>query len=334
MRIAIVSLSLTTLALTSGLWAQTRDPAIQKMALEVSVGRMGNIVRTLAGFGTRDNYSDPNQKDRGIGAARLWIFDQFRSYSPRLQVSYDTTKKGATDISSIVAVLPGVSQPQKRIIVAGHYDSIARARDTRAPGADDDASGTAVVLELARVMSQRRFQKTIVFVAFAGEEIGLVGSNLYAVRAKASKEEIEAVLNNDIVGANVVGVIHNDVDGSDDMAPDGDDGDTGYRLRIYSPEPAQSPSRKLAHLIQETAALYVPRLHLDLMSTADRYGRSGDHVPFQQNGFAAVRFTSASEHSNTQHTSDDTPDGVSAAFNAEVAKLNGAAAAALAVPSK
>ncbi len=126
-------------------------------------------MKTLAGFETRGNYSDPNQKTRGIGAARRWIFAQFHGYSPRLEVSYDIEKKGATEIVSVVAVLPGTIEPEKRIIVGAHYDSINlrvtgdKAAEAPAPGADDDASGTAVVVELARVMSQYHFRKTIVF---------------------------------------------------------------------------------------------------------------------------------------------------------------------------
>jgi len=296
------------------------------------------IIKALAGFGTRGNYSDPNQKNRGIGAARRWIFAQFQSFSPRLEVSYDTGKTGATDIASVIAVLPGVTQPEKRILVSAHYDSINmrakgdKSAEAPAPGADDDGSGTAVVLELARVMSRYRFQKTIVFIAFAGEEIGLLGSTRYAARAKANSERIEAVFNNDIVGTNVVGVIHNDIDGSDDYTG-ASDGDTGNRLRVYSPDPLDSPSRRLARHIQDVAARYVPALKIDLISRADRFDRGGDHLPFQKNGFAAVRFTSASENSGIQHTADDTPEGVSPGFIADVARVNGAGVASLAVPA-
>jgi len=100
------------------------DPAIKKMVAGISPDRIGASVKTLAGFETRGNYSDPNQKTRGIGAARRWIFAQFHGYSQRLEVSYDTEKKGATEISSVVAVLPGTAEPEKRIIVGAHYDSI------------------------------------------------------------------------------------------------------------------------------------------------------------------------------------------------------------------
>lgn len=313
------------------------DPVIQKIVAEISPDRVDATVKTLAGFTTRGNYSDPSQKTRGIGAARRWIEARFHAFSPRLEISSDIGKKGATDIVTIVAVLPGIMQPEKRVIVSAHYDSINlrakgdKAAEAPAPGADDDASGIAVVLELARVMSQYRFRKTIVFVAFGGEEIGLVGSSHYAARAKAGHEQIEAVFNNDIVGSNVVGIVHNDIDGSDDDT--GSDGDTGNRLRVYSPDPPQSPSRSLARRTQEAARLYVPALKIDLMSTADRYDRGGDQIPFQQNGFPAVRLTSASENTAVQHTADDTPDLVSPSFIADVARVNGAAIATLAGPA-
>ena len=313
--------------------AQPPDPAIQKIAAEVSQDRIAATVKTLAAFGTRGNYSDPSQKTRGIGAARTWIFAQLHASSPRLEVSYE----GTTEVASIVAVLPGVAQPEKRIIVAAHYDSInlhvtgAKAAEAPAPGADDDASGTAVVLELARVMSQYRFRKTIVFIAFGGEEIGLIGSNRYAARAKAAGEQIEAVFNNDVVGSNVVGITHNDIDGSDDDTGISD-GDTGNRLRVYSPDPVASPSRRLALLTQEAAQRYVPALKIEMISRADRFDRGGDHIPFQAYGFAAIRLTSASEDTAIQHTAQDTPDLVSPAFTANVARINGAAIATLAAP--
>lgn len=333
----------TLLLLEAALPAQTAppDPAIKKLVTEISPDRIAAAVKTLAAFETRGNYSDPNQKTRGIGAARRWIFAQFQGYSPRLEVSYDIEKKGATEIASVVAVLPGAVQPEKRIIVGAHYDSINlrakgdKAAEALAPGADDDASGTAVVLELARVMSQYRFRKTIVFIAFAGEELGYVGSARYASRAKANHEQIEAVFNNDIVGSDVTGepstgtgIALNDIGGADDDT--GGSGETGNRLRIYSPEPADSPSRRLAHYVKDAAQRYVPSLQIELILRSDRYTRGGDQIPFQQNGFAAVRLTSASENLISQHTVGDTPDRVSPPFTANVARVNGAAIAGLA----
>jgi Zn-dependent M28 family amino/carboxypeptidase len=336
----VLRLPVTLLLLAAVLPAQT-DPVIKKIVSEVSPDRIAADVKTLAGFETRGNYSDPNQKTRGIGAARRWIFAQLHGYSQRLEVSYDVEKKGATEIVSVVAVLPGAAEPEKRMIVGAHYDSINlrvtgdKAAEAPAPGADDDASGTAVVLELARVMSQYHFRKTIVFVAFAGEELGFVGSTRYALQAKANHEQIEAVFNNDIVGSDVTGepssgtgIALNDIGGADDDT--GGSGETGSRLRIYSPEPADSPSRRIARYIKDAAQRYVPALQIELILRSDRYTRGGDQIPFQQNGFAAVRLTSASENLISQHTASDTPDRVSPTFTANVARANGAAIAGLA----
>jgi Zn-dependent M28 family amino/carboxypeptidase len=336
----LVRLPLQLLLAAACLPAQTAppDPTVQKIVAEISQDRIAAMVKTLADFETRGNYSDPSQKSRGIGAARRWIFSQFSGYGQRLEVSYDVGKKGTTEVTSVIAVLPGTAQPEKRIIVAAHYDSVnlhatgGKAAEAPAPGADDNASGTAVVLDLARVMSQYRFRKTIVFIAFAGEEIGLVGSSRYAARARANNEQVEAVFNNDIVGSNVVGIVHDSILGNDDDTA-GSDGDTGNRLRVYSPDPSDSPSRRLARLTQDAAQRYVPGLKIELISSADRYDRGGDQIPFQKNGFAAVRLTSASEHSVAQHSADDTTDGVSPSFTARVARVNGAAIAILAGPA-
>lgn len=325
------------------------DPNIEKIVREVSPERIANTMEKLASFETRGDFTNPAQENRGIGAARRWIYEQFRGYNPRLEVSFDSwkVKKQGTrilrdvDVVNVVAVLPGTTQAAKRIIVSGHYDSLSIVRkagvaefapdgselpvdqimdfeksvDAPAPGASDDASGTAVVMELARVMSQYRFEKTIVFVAFAGEEIGLVGSTLYSDRAQKQKEQIEAVLNNDIVGNDVAG-----------------DGRSENRLvHVFSPEPADSPSRELARYIRDMAQRYVPAFQADTVFREDRFGRGGDHTPFALDGFAAVRFTTPAENLGSQHNADDTYDKTSRDYTANVARVNAAAAANLAL---
>ncbi len=325
------------------------DPTIQKIVSEISAEHIADTLKHLTGFETRGNFSDPSQENRGIGAARKWIYDQFRSYSPRLEVSFDPykVKKQGTrilrdvEVVNVVAVLPGTTQAEKRVIVSGHYDSLDVVRkaglppptggpgdpavddaidfeksiEAPAPGASDDASGTAVVLELARVMSQYKFEKTIVFIAFGAEELGLVGSSLYADRAKAHGDQIEAVFNNDIVG--------NDVSG-DGHAENG-------LVHVFSEDPADSTSRELARYIREAAQNYVPSFKADLVFRNDRFGRGGDHTPFNQDGFTAVRFTTAAENLESQHTANDTLDKTSPAFNAAVARVNAAGVASLAL---
>jgi hypothetical protein len=339
-------------ALAQVLPAQTvgrPDPAVQKMVHEISRDNIAATMQKLASFETRGNFTDPDQKDRGIGAARRWILDQLKSYSPRLNVSFDSykVKKQGTrilrdvEVVNVVAVLPGTTQPNKQIVVGGHYDSLDIVRkagapeltpegnepavddtidfdksiDARAPGVTDNAAGAALVLELARVMSQYRFEKTIVFIAFAGEEIGLVGSSLYAAKAKDHKDQIEAMLNNDVVGVSVAG---------DGRSENG-------MVHVYSEEPADSTSRELARYIRDTAQRYVPAFKAEPVFRQDRFSRGGDHSPFNANGFPAVRFTSAAENLDIQHTANDTFDKSSPDYATSVARVNGAVLASLAL---
>jgi hypothetical protein len=170
-------------------------------------------------------------------------------------------------------------------------------------------------MELARVLSQYQFEKTIVFITFAGEEIGLIGSNLYADKARKQGEQIEAVLNNDIVGCEMAG-----------------DGRAESRMvRVFSDDPADSPSRELARYVRGCAQRYVPGFAADAVFRADRFSRGGDHTPFNVNGFAGVRFTSVEENLDIQHTAKDTFDKSSAAYTTNVARVNAAAAASLAL---
>src|SRR5262249_30181495 len=158
-----------------------------EIVAKVSENRIRTNLEKLVSFGTRDTRSDTQDPVHGIGAARRWIFGELQSYSPRLQVRYEKWRvKGQfrapdLDIANIVAVLPGKTMPETQIVIGAHYDSSVFNRDdpnAPAPGACDDASGTAAVLELARVMSRYEFNKTLVFIAFDGEEQGLVGSSL------------------------------------------------------------------------------------------------------------------------------------------------------------
>lgn len=328
--------------------AATADPDIERLVSDISSDRIAETVRHLAAFETRGNFTDPSLPNRGIGAARRWISDRFKSFSPRLEVSFDPyrVKKQGTrilrevEVVNVIAVLPGATHPEKQIVIGGHYDSynivrkpgapeftpegyesspddvldFERSVDAPAPGATDDASGAAVVLELARVMSQHRFDKTIVFIAFAGEEIGLIGSSLYADKAHTRKDQIEAMFNNDVVG--------------NDRADDGRA--NSLAVNVFSEEPADSPSRELARYIAEAARLYVPAFKAQPVFRADRFSRGGDHSPFEAAGYAAVRFTTPVENLAIQHTAKDTPDKASPSYIANVARVNAAAAASLA----
>lgn len=333
----VVLAALTIFAGAPGAQAPGRDPRIESVLTAISSDRLAATVTALAAFGTRHLYADTSSPTRGIGAAREWIRQQFIDASPRLQVAFDTYHVAAqggrlprdVELRNVVAILPGRSP--RRLYVTGHYDSVAKRADgtggqdgfdwTRAdndaPGANDDGSGTALVLELARViaLSDVDCDATLVFVAFAGEEEGLVGSTLHAARAASEHWPIDAVLNNDIVGGSHGG------DGIVDTA----------HVRVFSEGPEDSPSRELARYVRRVASQYVPAQDVVLAARPDRFGRGGDHSPFNQEGFAAIRFTEARENYSRQHSVLDTPDGVDPPYLQRNARVNAAALMSLAL---
>jgi hypothetical protein len=292
---------------------------------------------------------------KGIGAARQWIKSEFERYSKDcggcLEVNTDTFTEAAgeripkaTEITNVYAVLKGTDpQSAKRIVlVTGHYDS--RNSDTfdttgAAPGANDDASGSAVSLECARVLSKLKFPATIIFLTVAGEEQGLNGSKHFAEMAKQQGWNIEAALNNDIVGGdrnpqqdtNVVRVFS---EGLPVAATD----QQIHTIRMLGGE-SDSSSRELARYIAEVSRTYATPVHPLLIFRLDRYLRGGDHYSFNQQGFAAVRFTEYREDFNHQHQNirtengiqyGDLPKFVNFEFVAHVAELNAASLASLA----
>jgi hypothetical protein len=242
-----------------------------------------------------------------------------------------------TELNNIVAVLPGTIDKDRYVIISGHYDSIALRRtpnqavrtddagpaspadaDPLAPGVADDGSGTAATMELARVMSQYDFDKTIVFAAFAGEEQGLVGSQLEAEKAHKENTVIEAVLNNDIIGTEVSGT-----------------GRTGNTtVNVYSDETMDSPSQELSRYVREIGERYIPAMKVNTVFMGDRLGRGGDQTPFQWEGYAAVRFSTPNEIYANQHHATDTLENMSVPYTARVARMNGVVAASLALAPK
>lgn len=316
--------------------SQRLDPKIQKIVSEISADRIAEIEKKLEGFETRNTLSDPTQPNRGIGAARQWIFDQFKSYSPRLQVSFDThtIPQGGriwkeVELRNVVAVLPGKMQQaaSRWIMITGHYDSLnlrvppelrndpAKAAEIVAPGVTDDGSGTACVMECARVLSQYEFDATLVFVAFAGEEQGLIGARAMAKRLKEKSQAVQAVLNNDIIGSELSGngVIDN------------------RRVLVFSDDPNDSPSRQIARYVKRIGERYYPEMTVDLIFRYDRFGRGGDHTAFNQEGFAGVRITTPNENFANQHTPTDTFANTSPSYAAKVTRINAAAAAEMAM---
>src|SRR5437870_1521973 len=335
------------------------DPQIAAALKAVSAQQIQRNIEMLVSFQTRLTLSaqDPASisAGRGIGAARKWIKSEFERYSRdcggRHEATTDSfTEQPAdqipkpTEITKVYAVLKGTDpENAKRVVlVTGHYDS--RNSDTLdttgvAPGANDDASGTAVSLECARVLSRLKFPATIIFLTVAGEEQGLNGSHHFAQMAKSEGWNIEAVLNNDIVGGDrnsqqdpsVVRVFSEGVPSAAT--------DTELKLIRNLGGESDSPSRQIARYVGEVGRTYVVGLKPTLVFRLDRYLRGGDHISFNQQGFAAVRFTEYREDYHHQHQNvrtengieyGDLPKFVNFDYVANVTRLNAATLASLA----
>jgi hypothetical protein len=334
---------------------------VEALLGEIDGARLKRTVETLAAFGTRHTLSDTTSPTRGIGAARTWIEAELRRYASEpgartdqpLAVTRDSHRQPParripqeTEIVNLVAELPG-SMPEarnRRYYVIGHYDS--RATDpmdaqSDAPGANDDASGVAVVLELARVMARRRYDATLVFMATAAEEQGLHGARLHATAVKAAGHDLRAVLNNDIVGdpSSRRGPPHKRQIRvfSEGLPALADEAQLG-QLRTIAAE-NDSPSRQLARAIVEVAAWHATDVRPLMVYRRDRFLRGGDHTPFNELGVPAVRFTVVDENYDRQHQNvrtengkqyGDLPQFVDPGYLRGVAQLNGAALAHLA----
>lgn len=336
---------------------QRPDPQIVAYVDAVSVDTVEAYIRRLAAFGTRHTLSDTLSPTRGIGAARRWIYETMarnaREGGGRMEVFYNGYLQDddhrridrPVEIRNVVARLPGTDPADDRVfVISGHYDS--RASDVMdatsdAPGASDDASGTAAVMEIARVLADARFPATLVFAAVAGEEQGLLGARHLAATA-------------DSLGWNVAGMITLDIVGN----TTGGNGTKDNRtIRLFSegtpaaetePEAAlrravggenDSPSRQLARYIEQVGERYLPLMDVKLIYRRDRFLRGGDHIAFNERGYAAVRMSEANEAYERQHQDvrvedgiayGDVPEFVDFAYAADVARVNLAALANLA----
>lgn len=294
-----------------------RNAFVDGLVRQVSASNLRATVERLVGFGTRHTLSDTVSDVRGIGAARRWIASEFSRYAEasrgRMKVGFHETivppsgrVPTPSSVVNVVATLPSKTNPDRIVVIGGHYDS--RAGDpldavSDAPGANDDGSGTAVVMELARIMAPHEYDATVVFIAFAGEEQGLLGAAAWASLARERGWVVEAMLNNDIVGNSIGG------DGtkesgyvrlfSEAFSPL----DTGsvFRSRNALGLESDGPSRSLARWIDETAALYVPGFDVKPVYRRDRFLRGGDHSAFHNQGYPAVRFSVARENYDWQH---------------------------------
>jgi len=296
------------------------DHEISQMAAGVRAENCKRTVETLAGFGTRNTMSETDSATRGIGAARRWIQSEFEKIAAksggRMTVEMDSYLQEPdgnritrpTEIVNVVATLRG-TQPESagRIyVVSGHYDSMCsdpKDPNCDAPGADDDASGVAAVLEAARVMAPHPFDATVVFMAVAGEEQGLLGSKHWAEGASARNANVAGMFTNDIVGASrgASGVDHS---GQVRVFSEGvptSQTTAEARLRVLTGNENDSASRQLARYVDETVSEYLPGFDVQMVFRRDRYLRGGDHISFVERGYPALRFTEYEENYDHQH---------------------------------
>ena len=308
---------------TSNSFSQTiinRDPEIAQMVSEVSADSLKSYINTLVAFGTRSTLSTQTDKTKGIGAARNWVLKKFNEFSKksngRITAIIDTVTLPADGkridkpvlLGNVMATLKGSDPNDNRIfIISGHLDSRrtdVMDRTGDAPGANDDGSGTAAVIECARIMSQRSFPATVIFVAVSGEEQGLFGSTFMADKAKKENWNIEGVFNNDIIGSNNsngTNIIDNTKVRvfSQGIPADATEKEIA-RISALGLE-NDSKSRELARYVKEIGERYVDNLDVVMVYRTDRFLRGGDHLPYLKNGFTTVRITEMNENFNHQH---------------------------------
>jgi hypothetical protein len=306
-----------------------RDPIIEKMVLDISAENLESYVRTLVDFGTRNNFSDTISDTRGIGAAWRWTKSEFEKFIPgsggRLEVFLDPYVVGGEgtrmpeklELKNVVARLNGADPEDDRVfLVSAHLDSRAssgRDGEVTAPGANDDASGVAMLLELARIMSKVEFPSTIIFIAVSGEEHGLWGASHMAEKAKNENWNLVAMLNNDMIGNSYSsGTKLNDnmkVRVFSDGIPAYEDEEMARNRRRTSGE-NDGKARQLARYVKEVGERYVDQLEVKLIYRNDRFLRGGDHTPFCRLGFTAVRICEYNENYDHTHKDVELVDGI------------------------
>ena len=288
-----------------------RDAVIEDMVKEVSADSLKSYILSMVAFGTRNTLSTQTNPKRGIGAARSWVLNKFNNFAAssngRLSAFIDTTTllpdKRRIDttlvLGNVVATLKGTDPNDNRIfVISGHLDNMRTSvldRVGDAPGANDDASGVAAVLECARIMSKKNFPATVIFVAVSGEEQGLLGAYFMANKARA---------NNDIMGSNnsnETNIIENTkVRVFSEGLPAFETEKNAKNIRQLGLE-NDGKSRQLARYVKETGERYVDNIDVVMIYRNDRFLRGGDHTAFVDNGYAAVRFTEMNENYYHQH---------------------------------
>jgi hypothetical protein len=286
------------------------DPDIDALMSAVSQQNLVAYVQQLESFITRNTFSETQRDDYGIGAARRWLRNEFEVVGGgRLQVRFDDFPLNYGGITSnqrnVIATLPGAGRHPGVIVIMAHYDS--RTFDPvdgvgRAPGANDNASGVAILLELARLMSSRTWNQTIIFAAFTAEEQGTHGSRHFVQRVMLDGMLIDAGLNNDIVG--------------------GRPGIPQYLRSFTRLEPEDSNARHLLRYIDLVSGLYMPTFPVVFQESIDRPDRYSDHMEFLNVGVAAVRFTESVEDFSVQHTGQDTSNRLDYNYMRQVTQMN------------
>ena len=327
-----VLLILSSFLLSGATLAATPQPPLQEqpvlhdIADAVSPAELQGTITKLVGFGTRHTLSDTKSDTRGIGAARRWVKTRFEAISkdcggcltvitPSQVFTGERMPKEGAEVMDVVAIQKGTTDPDRYVVITGHLDSrVSNEMNSTldAPGADDDASGTAAVIEAARVLSKYKFAASVVYSVDSGEEQGLFGGKVIAQYAHDHNWYVEADLNNDIVG--------------NSHGQNGIVNTTSVRVfsegtraletpkeaaeRRYHGGEIDSPSRNVARFMQVLGDQYVPNWHVLLVYRTDRYGRGGDHTAFNALGYPAVRVTEANEDFTHQHQDVRVENGV------------------------
>lgn len=308
--------------------AQAGDSADLRhdLAAAVSADRIEKDIRTLVGFGTRHTLSETQSATRGIGAARRWIEDEFLRISAACGgclevitvsdvVSGEPRIPEPTEVVSVVAIQRGSLDPDRMVMMSGDIDS--RVSDpldgsSDSPGANDNASGVAGVLEAARVLSHHRYAGSIAYAALSGEEQGLFGGRIVAEHGLKSGWRLKAVLNNDMIGniAGIDGVIDNSTARVFSEGTRFVETAEEARIRRFSGGEVDSASRNLARYVDRMADEFVPNLDVMMIYRLDRFARGGHHRPFNEAGIPGVRIMETHEHYDRQHQDLRTEDGV------------------------
>ncbi len=362
-------------ALDTGTGAGKPQAQISGIVNDISAKRIEATVRKLVSFGTRHTMSETASDTRGIGAARRWIQAEMESCAKksngRMVVTLDDFTEPAgnrlshpTQLINVVATLRGTAKTERIYVVSGHYDSRASEvmdAASDAPGANDDASGTAAVMEMACAFAPYSFDATLVFMAVAGEEQGLLGATHWAQEAVKMGKPIAGMITNDIIGSPVgtdgqrddkrvrlfadglsplLRMVTNATKNRPESLAIAEAAQTSLALIAASGGEEDTPTHALGRYLKEVGALYLPDMTVQLIQRKDRFLRGGDHLPFLERGFAAVRFTEPFENFNHQHQDVRTVDGVQygdlvefidSAYIARVAQLNAAGLASLAL---